>query len=136
VLNRISVNNVLETDLLTVEPDAGLGDLVKIIIRSKRNIFPVVDAKLKFYGIIMLNDIREVMFDTSKYETLKIKELMTKSPAIVNETDSMSRVMEKFEKTGAWNLPVIDRYHRFKGLVSKSTIFSVYRRQLLRQAEV
>ena len=136
VLNRISVNNVLETDLLTIEPDACLGDLVKIIIRSKRNIFPVVDAKLKFYGIIMLNDIREVMFDTAKYETEKIKDLMAKSPAIVNEIDSMSRVMEKFEKTGAWNLPVIDRYHRFKGLVSKSTIFSVYRRQLLRQAEV
>ncbi len=136
VLNRISLNRVLETDLLTVTPDAFLGDLVKIVIRSKRNIFPVVDSKKKFYGIIMLNDIREVMFDVKKYQEVKVQNLMTKSPAIVNESDSMNRVLEKFEKTNAWNLPVIDQYHRFKGLVSKSTIFSVYRRQLLRQAEV
>ena len=136
LLNRISIESVIETDLLTIEPEAHLGDLVKIIIRSKRNVFPVVDRDRKYYGIIMLNDIREVMFDTDNYLTLKVRNLMSVSPAVVNMDDPMNRIMEKFEKTNAWNLPVIDRYQRFRGLVSKSSIFSVYRKQLLNQAEI
>lgn len=136
VLNQLHLNSILEKDLLTVEPDASLGDLVKIIIRSKRNIFPVVDKDRTYYGIILLNDIREVMFDSSKYNTLKMKEIMTKPPALVNVDDPMNRVMDKFDKTQAWNLPVIDRQHRYLGMVSKSTIFSAYRTQLLSQAEI
>jgi len=134
VLGRITLNDVLERDLITIEPEASLGDLVNIIIRSKRNIFPVVDKQLKYYGIILLNDVREIMFDSSKYTTIRAGDLMVKSPATINIDTGMGEVMTKFEHTGAWNLPVVDRYNRYRGLISKSNIFSAYRNQLLVQA--
>ena len=130
------MNNVLEKDILTLDPDASLGELVKAIIQSKRNIFPVVDHNRNYFGIILLNDVREIMFDREKYETITVKDLMTKPPALVKIDDPMNRVMEKFEKTHAWNLPVIDKHNHYLGMVSKSSIFSVYRNQLLSQAEI
>jgi CIC family chloride channel protein len=136
VLQKINLNNILEKDLITLEPEQTLGDLVKAIIKSKRNIFPVVDKGRIYYGIILLNDVRELMFDQDKYHELKIKDIMSQAPAVVTNDDPMNRVMEKFEKTKAWNLPVIDRNLRYLGMVSKSTIFSAYRTQLLYQAEV
>ena len=134
VLGRITLNDVLERDLITIDPESTLGDLVKIIIRSKRNIFPVVDQGMKFYGIILLNDVREIMFDSSRYESTRIKDLTSPSPDVIHIDDGMNQVMKKFEKTNAWNLPVVDRYNRYRGLVSKSNIFSAYRNQLLIQA--
>lgn len=131
VLGSIDLQSVLEKDLKTIEPKATLGDLVKIIIISKRNIFPVVDERMKYHGVILLNDIRELMFDTARYNSVLVRDIMVASPATVNIDDSMSEVMEKFERTNAWNLPVVDRYDRYRGFVSKSTIFSVYRSQLL-----
>jgi chloride channel protein, CIC family len=136
VLQNISVHNVLEKDILTLEPDASLGQLVKAIIQSKRNIFPVVDHDRNYFGTILLNDVREIMFDQEKYETVTVKDLMTKPPALVKIDDPMNRVMEKFEKTQAWNLPVIDKHNHYLGMVSKSSIFSAYRNQLLSQAEI
>ena len=135
VLQKISLHSVLEKDILTLEPEASLGDLVKLIIQSKRNIFPVVDKNHTYFGIILLNDVREIMFKQEKYNTVLVKELISKPPSLVSIDDPMNRVMEKFEKTGAWNLPVIDRHNHYLGMVSKSSIFSVYRNQLLSQAE-
>jgi CIC family chloride channel protein len=136
VLQKINLSNILEKDLLTLEPEQKLGDLVQAIIKSQRNIFPVVDKNKTYYGIIVLNDVRGLMFDQEKYDKLTIKEIMKQAPAIVSIDDPMNRVMEKFEKTQAWNLPVIDRNHRYLGMVSKSTIFSAYRFELLSQAEI
>ena len=136
VLQQMDLDDVLEKDLYILDPQQTLRDLVQAIIKSKRNIFPVVDKNRTYFGIILLNDIRELMFDTDKYDKVIIKDIMVQSPAVVSIEDSMNRVMEKFEKTQAWNLPVIDRHHRYLGMVSKSNIFSVYRSQLLSQAEI
>lgn len=131
VLGNITLRNVIEKGLMTISPDATLGDLVKVITQSKRNIFPVVDAQRKYCGVILLNEVRQIMFDAGKYDKVKVREIMAPSPAVVNIDDAMSEVLDKFENTQAWNLPVVDRYNRYRGLVSKSTIFSVYRSQLL-----
>ncbi len=135
ILEQLYINNVLEKDLLTIYPDAKLRDLVKIIIRSKRNIFPVVDNENHYFGMILLNDIRQLMFDQSKYDTVVVKDIMIKPTQIIYKDDPMSRVMEKFDKTHAWNLPVVDKKNHYIGMVSQSSIFSAYRNQLVFQTE-
>ena len=95
----------------------------------------MVDKDHKYCGVILLNDIREIMFDTSRYSTTKVKDIMIKAPATINIDDRMNDVMKKFEKTNAWNLPVVDRYNRYRGLISKSNIISVYRKELIVQTE-
>jgi CIC family chloride channel protein len=130
VLTMMRLNKVLETDFSRVRPETTLGELVKIISHSKRNIFPVVDKDEVLLGIVLLNDIREIMFNSEVYQETTVEELMTMPPAYIQHNDPMDRVMQKFENTGAWNLPVVED-GKYLGFVSKSKIFSVYRRVLV-----
>ncbi len=121
----------VEKDLLTVSPDDKLGDLVKQISRSNRNIFPVIDKFNILEGVVMLDDVRDKMFRPELYEKLTVRDLMTIPPSYVDIRDRGDAVLEAFEHTGAWNLPVLDK-GRYVGFISKSRIFSAYR-ELLRQ---
>lgn len=130
VLTLLRLGNVVEKDFSIVHPTDTLGKLVKTISQSRRNIFPVVDDD-ELIGIVLLDDVRELMFDTDKYESTLVKELMTTPPEFIVIDEPMEKVMEKFESTGAWNLPVIDGEKNYVGFVSKSKIFSAYRNVLV-----
>jgi CIC family chloride channel protein len=130
VLTLMKLGKVIETDLLKISPDASLGELVKLISHSHRNIFPVVDDEGKLLGIVLLDDIRHIMFNPEMYEETYVRNLMTMPPAILESDDLMDKVMKRFEETGAWNLPVTMN-GQYYGFVSKSKIFSVYRRVLV-----
>jgi CIC family chloride channel protein len=131
VLTMLQMENVLEKDLITIHPEATLGDLVTLIAKSKRNVFPVKDESNYLSGIILLDDIRNIMFNPEKYATIKVKDIMVMPPAYILSTDNMARVMRKFDKTNAWNLPVINESGAYIGFISKSKIFSAYRKLLL-----
>ena len=110
-----------------------LGEIVhQAVVKSKRNLFPVLDRETEeLKGIILLDDLRPVMFDQNLYEELKAKELMHSPPNIINlEEDKMTDVMKKFQDTGAWNLPVISN-GKYYGFVSKSKLLTAYRRKLI-----
>ena len=129
VLTLMHLDRVIETDFITVRATATLGQLVQIISQSQRNLFPVVNDRGELIGVVLLNDIRSIMFNKEKYGTTLVREIMTIPPAFIASDEPMESVMNKFESTGAWNLPVID-HRRYVGFVSKSKIFSVYRRVL------
>lgn len=130
VLCLMKMHNVIETDLQTISPDATLGDLVKLISTSKRNIFPVVKNNGVFIGVVSLEEVRNIMFRPELYNRFTVKKLMIYPPAKVDISESMDSVMEKFEQTQAWNLPVLDG-DKYVGYVSKSKIFNVYREVLV-----
>lgn len=134
VLTLLKLRNVIETDLVTIKPSANLGELVKIISKSKRNIFPVVDEDNIFKGIVLLDDIREVMFEKELYHKLKISDFMVLPPETVAPDEKMESVMKKFNDSGAWNLPVV-RNGKYVGFISKSTIFNAYRTVLVHFSE-
>jgi CIC family chloride channel protein len=134
VLSLIDLKKIIETDLLKIHPDAKLGELVTLVRKSKRNIFPVVNEAGELEGIVTLDKIRELMFDTENQETIIIKTLMSTPPAFVSSTEKMQSVMNKFEITQAWNLPVIDD-DKYVGFVSKSRIFNAYRKKLIRETK-
>lgn len=130
VLTLLKTSDLIETDFSTIGFNSTLGDLVKVIATSKRNIFPVVDHYNQFQGIVFLDDVRKIMFDQSQYESVQIPAIMKNAPAMVYYDEKMESVMDKFEVTQAWNLPVVDRNNKYLGFVSKSKIFSSYREQL------
>lgn len=129
VLTLMHLDKVIETDFTPVKGDATLGDLIRLIAQSSRNIFPVVNGREELIGVVLLNDIRPIMFDREKYEVTKVRELMIIPPAFISTDENMESVMDKFESTGAWNLPVVD-HRKYVGFVSKSKILTVYRRVL------
>ena len=130
VLTLLKTSDLIESDFLPVKIDASLGELVEVIATSKRNIFPVVDDRNHFHGYVSLEDIRQDMFRSELYDRMHVYNFMVSAPAYVYIDEKMDSVMDKFEKTMAWNLPVVDHDRTYVGFVSKSKIFSAYRDQL------
>ncbi|MCD8288036.1 MAG: chloride channel protein [Porphyromonadaceae bacterium] len=131
VLTLLKVDSVIETDFLPVHPDMTLGDMVKVISQSHRNSFPVLDQNGILLGIVLLDDIRNIMFRTELYERFKVSTFMIIPPGKIEINMPMEQVMKIFDETNAWNLPVVDSEGKYLGFVSKSKIFNSYRRVLV-----
>ena len=135
VLTLLKMDSVLETDFVTIMPEMTLGELVKVISESRRNIFPVIDNQGHLKGILLLDEVRNIMFQPRLYKRFTVGQLMTSPLAILPFDLPMDKVMETFEDTGAWNLPVVDKDRRYLGFVSKSKIFNSYRNVLVHFSE-
>lgn len=132
VLSMLKMENFIETDIEPVSPDMKLGELVKVISRSNHNIFPVVDkATGVLVGIMPLDEVRNIMFRPDLYQRFSVRKLMIAVPAKINVHQSMDKVMDLFEDSGAWSLPVVDDNGKYVGFVSKSKIFNSYRHVLV-----
>ena len=130
VLTLMKLNKVVETDFKTIGIDSTLGDLVKIVSKSSRNLFPVLDNDGHLLGIVLLDDIRKIMFNQEMYSKTYVRDFMIAPSVVIDIEDSMEKVMKKFEESGAWNLPVIQD-HKYLGFVSKAKIFNTYRKVLI-----
>jgi CIC family chloride channel protein len=132
VLTLMQLDDVVERDFKMVRQGMTLGEMLhESVAKSTRNLYPVVDDNKVLVGIVLLDDIREFMFDTSMYDKVKVETIMHKAPEyIFYENDSMQVVMRKFQDSGAWNLPVI-KDGKYLGFVSKSKLLTAYRRKLI-----
>lgn len=131
MLTLMNIESVVETDFERVAPDMDLGGMVKVISKARRNLFPVVDARGVLLGIVILDDIRNIMFRQELYHRFYVSRFMTSPPARINIEDSMEEVMKKFDDTKAWNLPVVDKEGKYRGFLSKSRILNSYRQMLV-----
>lgn len=131
VLTLLNTDHILERDFMTVTPDMSLGDMVKVIAKSGRNTFPVIDDKGVLLGLVLLDNIRNIMFRPELYERFHVYKFMVMAPAKIQEGTSMEQIMRLFDDTKAWNLPVVDCNGRYIGFMSKSKIFNSYREVLV-----
>ncbi len=129
VLTLLKIDNVIERDFKTVSPEMNLKEVVDIIATSSRNLFPVTDKDGMLVGVVLLDDIRNIMFRPDLYKKMHVTRFMSMPPARIDIAQPMEEVMRIFDKTNAWNLPVVDN-GRYVGFVSKSKIFNSYRRVL------
>ncbi|PHQ30865.1 MAG: chloride channel protein [Leeuwenhoekiella sp.] len=132
VLTLLNVESVIESNFIRVRPEMTLGEMVKnAVAKSARNLFPVVNEDDELVGVITLDDIREIMFDSALYDTTEVRSLMHAAPEYIYlESDSAKAVMRKFQESGAWNLPVI-KNGKYHGFISKSKLLTAYRRMLV-----
>lgn len=131
-LQFIELSDLIETDCIPVSFDGKLRELIEAVTASKRNIFPVVDTKGILRGIITLDDIRTVMFEPELWDKLHLTEFISDPPERVIDTEQAKSIIEKFESSGAWNLPVTDHHGSYIGFISKSSMLTAYRTQLQR----
>ena len=129
VLTMLNVDELIERDFKSVTPDMTLKQVVDTIATSTRNLFPVVDAENNLVGVVLLDDIRNIMFRPDLYKKMHVRRFMSMPPDRIDIHDSMENVMRIFDKTNAWNLPVVDGT-KYVGFVSKSKIFNSYRKLL------
>ena len=130
-LMMMKIDQVIETNFITVHADMTLGEMLKKgVSKSSRNLFPVLDEDDQFLGIVLLDDVRSVMFDQSLYESTTVSLFMKSAPDIIFYDDSMETIMRKFKGSGAWNLPVI-KDKKYIGFISKSKLLTAYRNKLI-----
>jgi CIC family chloride channel protein len=130
ILKMMDITNMIEKNFIPVKLDYTLGDLVKVIAQSKRNIFPVIDNDDKFLGVVIMDDVRHVMFKPELYNTIKVSDLMFVPELTVDiNNDNMQDIAEKFHVSGQYNIPVLNN-GKYVGFISRANVFSTYRRKL------
>lgn len=134
VLTLLKMDSVIEKDFMSVRPEMSLKEMVEVISQSNRNLFPVVNNDNVLLGVVLLDDIRNIMFRPDLYRKMKVNKFMSMPPAKIEVGENMERVMKTFDDTGAWNLPVVEN-GKYVGFVSKSKIFNSYRRVLRHYSE-
>lgn len=125
-LTQLQVTECIENDFKTISPNATLGDLTRVIELSSRNIFPLVDEQQIFYGIVILDDVRKLMFHPENYN-LHIDEYAFVPTPSIDPEESMFSVVKKFESSGNYNLPVVDKQGRYHGFISRANVYTKYR---------
>lgn len=134
VLKMMKLEEEIETDFHPIDINASLGQLVEVVSKSHRHIYPVVTKKRIFKGVITLDNIRGIMFKTELYKTKMVRDLVHYPLASVAPDENLESVMEKFNQTKYWNLPVLDG-EKYVGFISKSKLFNAYREKLLHFSE-
>lgn len=130
VLTLLHMEDFVSRDYYVVTPTMPLGDLVKIVSKSEHNTYPVCTREGRFVGIVTLNEIRNIMFQPRLYRRMRVQDIMIGPPAKVAPRMNMAEVMNLFDLTGAWNLPVVDNGGMYVGMLQKNRIFTTYRNVL------
>jgi len=136
ILTTIRLEEMLQDNYESIEADKRLKDLIELIKKSEKNIFAVVDGKGRFAGIIEMNDIKQKLFQPDQFDKISIKSIMKKPAAILYEDQDMHNVMEKFDITQSWYLPVLNNEKKFVGFISKTNLFDKYREILAAQGDL
>lgn len=134
LLSMMNINSLIERDFNTIDHEATLGELIKVIANSTRNVYPVIDDENNFYGIVFLDQIRNIMFKPELYETTAVHSLMFMPSNIVHHDDDMETVAGKFQHSGKYNLVVL-KDGKYEGFVSRANVFSHYREILKDMSE-
>lgn len=136
ILTSIHIEDMLQDKYESISSDKKLSDLIEIIKKSEKNIFAVVDGKSKFAGIIELNDIKQKLFQPEQFDKVSIRGIMKRPATTLQHDQDMHTVMEKFDITQSWYLPVLDKERRFIGFISKTKLFNKYREILAGQGDL
>jgi len=128
ILNMMTSNHLIETNFTTITPDKTLGDLVKIIASSSRNIFPVVAENGDFKGHILFDDVRKFMFDTNLYNT-SVEDIMVYPDYVIDVDESMESIVNKFEESHKYNIVIVDD-GKYLGYISRANVFTTYQATL------
>lgn len=126
----LDMSSLIETNFVIVRSGNTLRDLVEVIQTSRRNVFPVLSGDDKFLGVVVLDDVRKIIFRPELYDTVVVDDLMhpMSEGDLVRSSDSLLDVVEKFRIGDRYNLVVVDDDDNYLGFLSRANTFSAYRR--------
>ena len=130
ILTLMSIDSVIDKSYTHVPEDMELGTLVHAISRSHNTILPVIDQGGKFLGEIDMSKLRHIIFRTELYHHFKVRQLMSQPPCVLSVNDPMEEVMKRFDSTDAGMLPVLETDSTLRGYVSRSHLYSTYRKMV------
>lgn len=114
----------------TINENASIEELSDLVKNGNKNFFAVIDDHKKLRGILTLDDIRPYFFNDENDLTLTITKIMRAPAAFIHPDDKPREILQVFDNTGTWSLPVVDQQNIFLGFISKSSILMSYRQLL------
>ncbi len=135
ILADLAAAELLDQDSVDIEVGRTLEDLTRVLPRTTRNHFAVVDRDGRYLGMLDLTQLRGVIFDDLVRRVTPVETVMDPTAPPIRADEPLLQVMDAFESSGRWVLPVVDAEGRFLGTLSKSTLFDRYRRELIAQTE-
>ncbi|MDD4644816.1 MAG: chloride channel protein, partial [Bacteroidales bacterium] len=133
-MTRMNIKGLIEHEIKTVSPDQTMGELITVVSESTRNVFPVLDLSGMFMGLIIMERLRPIMFKTELYQTTRCSDLMYYPEYVVEISDSVEQIAQKFQASGKYILVVLD-HGKYVGCVSKARVFSKYREFMKEMSE-
>ncbi len=130
VLTLMQTDSLIRDKYPRVQIDATLREVVDVITGSDAAVLAVIDENGRFQGMVDVASIRRVLLDSAKYDELHVYNIMESAPDYIFSGEKMESVMNKFERTDAWRLPVIDADRKYLGFISKSRLLMAYRAEL------
>lgn len=130
VLSLMNIDKLIETNFIPVDINANLGEIIKSVADSTRNVFPVIDKDNKLVGVLTLDRIRKIMFKPELYKNIYVRDLMYFPTITVKKSDTMETIAGKIQQSGKFNLVVLDNEGKYEGFISRANVFSTYRKML------
>jgi CIC family chloride channel protein len=134
-MRQLNIDKLLDTDILTIPVKSSLRDYTSYIAKSKRNLFVVLDEYDTFAGLLVMDQHRDILFNQELYDLVRVKDLMIQPDVFVYDTDKGEEIVQKFQKTNNYNLPVITKENKYIGFLSKATVFSAYKNVIASESE-
>lgn len=128
VLTLMSMDAIVEKDVVSVKPDMPLGRVVSVLSNSDSAFLPVLDQGGRLLGEIDLTKIRNIVFRPELYQKMRASQVMTPLPAILYRNEPMTEVMRKFDTTNASVLPVVDINNVLQGYITRTRLYRTYRK--------
>lgn len=99
-------------DVITINPEATVGDAARIMEEHGISGLPVVDENNRLVGIITGRDVRFTSYE------IKVKDAMTKDVIVADEKITPEESIELMRKYRIEKLPVVDKEGRLIGLIT------------------
>ena len=128
VLTLMSMDAIVEKDVVSVKPDMPMGRVVSVLSNSDSAYLPVLDQGGRLLGEIDLTKIRNIVFRPELYQKMRASQVMTPLPAILYRNEPMTEVMRKFDTTNASVLPVVDINNVLQGYITRTRLYRTYRK--------
>lgn len=130
VLTLMSLDSVIDKSFTAVSPELNLASLVHAISKSHNNVLPVLDDAGNLLGEIDITKLRHIVFRTELYHHFKVKQLMSQPEATLSVNDTMEIMMKKFDQTDSAMLPVLDNENHLLGYISRTHMYTMYRKMV------
>jgi CIC family chloride channel protein len=131
ILSRLAINRMIENDYETLPPHMTIREFLPVLQMSTHNTFPVVSLEGKFMGLVVFSKVKELVLQDSVRDKITMYQIMSKPAAIIHHQDSVSDILEKFDRTKAFRLPVLEG-ERYVGFITKGMLLGEYRKEILK----
>lgn len=127
-LQFIDKKKLIETNFIPLLYESSLRDIVEAVQESTRSFFPVIDKDNNFLGILLIDDVRKLLFKPEYYDVYGVKDFVRYSKYfIVDISDPLEEVVSKFRGADRYTIAVVDK-GKYVGFMSRANVFAEYRK--------